>query len=178
MKKIILLILFISAATICRAQRLTFNQLEQLLNDNLNEAEERLFLQGYSFAEKKPIAEDATVYTFSNRKKTLTTAKVVSKAVSNGGIGKSYVQYVTYEPAEFQKLRKLMVEDGFNRSSKDSISENSNYYKDNLAVNFQTDHSNKNRAFIITLRNRYAASGNKVLKKLNLKKLFKSESNE
>lgn len=75
---------------------------------------------------------------------------------------------------EFQKLRKLMIDEGFSRSDADEISETSNYYKDNLEVNFKTDAVNGNRAFIMQLRNRGQQPGGKVREKLRLRSIFKN----
>lgn len=175
MRKILPLIAISCIAHVCQAQRLTFDQLKQSLNSSLNQAEENLFLRGYSFVEKRSLADsNGMAYTFSTRGKTVTTAKSVTKGVYTGGdIAKSYLQYVTYEPVEFQKLRKLMIEDAFIRSGADSISEKSTYRKENLEVNFATDNLNPHRAFIITLRNTSAIADNKVFKKLSLKNVFK-----
>ena len=97
---------------------------------------------------------------------------MVSKGVYANEPLKSFVQYVTYEALEFQKFRKLMIDEGFNRNDSDEISETSNYYKDNLEVNFKTDEVNGNRAFLVILRNRGLPAPVKVREKLRLKNIF------
>lgn len=173
MKALLLQIVFLFAYNLCEAQRLSFDELEQHLNSSLNKAQENLFLKGYSFLGKDSLkGTNTSVYNFSTRGKTIATAKSLSKTVSPEETSKSYIQYVTYEASEFYKLRKLMIEFEFTRSETDSISEVSNYYKDNLEVKFETDNLNKKRAFIVTLRNRNAVINNKVIKKMNLKNLL------
>lgn len=171
MKKIVLmavLICFISAA---KAQRLSFDELEAALNSSMDKAQENLFLKGYSLV-SMDTTSGGKVYTFSNRKKTVTTAKMLSKGFYASEPLKSFVQYVTYEALEFQKLRKLMIDEGFNRNDSDEISETSNYYKNNLEVSFKTDEVNGNRAFIVILRNRGLPAPVKVREKLRLKNIF------
>ena len=173
MKKVLLLTALIISIAAAKAQRLSFDELQAALNASMDKAQENLFLKGYSLV-SMDTAETGKIYTFSNRKKTLSAAKIVSKAVYAAEPLKSYVQYVTYESMEFQKLRKLMIDEGFSRSDADEISETSNYYKDNLEVNFRTDAVNGNRAFIMQLRNKGMQPGGKVREKLRLRSIFKN----
>jgi len=173
MKKILLLFALAGIVSAGKAQRLNFEDLQAVLNASMDKAQENLFLKGYSLV-SMDTAETGKTYTFSNRKTTLAAAKIVSKAVYAAEPLKSFVQYVTYESMEFQKLRKLMIDEGFSRSDADEISETSNYYKDNLEVNFKTDAVNGNRAFIMQLRNRGLQPGGKVREKLRLRSIFKN----
>lgn len=160
--------------SIGNAQRLTFEHLNQMLNFSLDEAEESLFLIGYSFVSKNNISDSAgVVYDFSNKKNTIGTAKKVSKAVYYKDPSKSFVKYTIYDRAEFQNFRKLMVDYQFRRSGTDGISENSNYLKDNLMVNFEvTTDQYDNKTFLITLLNNKAVE-DKLPKRLSLKSIFK-----
>lgn len=154
------------------AQRLTFEKLEQLLNQSLDEAEESLFLVGYLYLSKN---EDSTgsIYIFSNRKNTIGTAKLVAKCIDPTDPRKSFIKYTTYERAEFQKFRKLMVDAQFTRSTADSISENSNFHKDNLKVNFEIGADQyENETFSITLRNSGIVADKKP-KRITLKEFFR-----
>ena len=175
MRKIILLVAIMSLCSVSKAQRLTFDQLNGILNSTLDEAEESLFLIGYSFVSKQNITDSAEViYHFSNKRNTIGTAKKVSKGVYTKDLDRSFVKYTTYERAEFQNFRKLMVEYQFSRSGTDSISENSNYTKDNLLVNFEvTTDQYENKTFLITLSNSKAIISDKLPKKLSLKSIFK-----
>jgi len=175
MRKLVLLVLMLSVCSVSKAQRLSLEKLDQLLNSSLDEAEESLFLTGYTFASKKAISDTAgVVYTFSNKKNTIGTAKTVSKGVFNREPGKSFVRYTTYERGEFQNFRNQMVEYQFIRSNTDSISENSNYTKANLKVNFEvTTDEYENKTFLITLQNHKAIVAEKLPKKLSLKNIFK-----
>ncbi|MEJ6979138.1 hypothetical protein WG906_01670 [Pedobacter sp. P351] len=175
MRRIILLVAFMSLCFVGKAQRLSFDQLNGMLSSTLDEAEERLFLVGYSFVSKQYISDSAEViYHFSNKKNTIGTAKKVSKGVYTKDLDKSFVKYTTYDRAEFQNFRKLMVEYQFTRSGKDSISENSNYSKDNLLVNFEvTADQYENKTFLITLTNNKAIISDKLPKKISLKSIFK-----
>lgn len=174
MRKVILLAVVMCVCSVSNAQRLTFEHLNQMLNFSLDEAEESLFLIGYSFISKNNISDSAgVVYNFSNKKNTIGTAKKVSKGVYYKGPGKSFVKYTIYDRAEFQNFRKLMVDYQFRRSGADDISENSNYLKDNLMVNFEvTNDQYDNKTFLITLLNNKAIE-DKLPKKLSLKSIFK-----
>ena len=164
-----------SLCSVSKAQKLTFEQLNGMLNSSLDEAEESLFLIGYSFVSKQNITDSAEViYNFSNKRNTIGTAKKVSKGVYTKDLDKSFVKYTTYDRAEFQNFRKLMVDYQFSRSSRDSISENSNYSKDNLLVNFEVSIDQyENKMFLITLMNNKSIIADKLPKKLSLKSIFK-----
>lgn len=175
MRKVFLLAVLICVVTVSNAQKLAFEKLDQLLNSSLDEAEESLFLVGYTFSSKESIADTAgVIYTFTNGKKTIGTAKEVRKGVYNKETTKSFIKYITYDRIEFEKFRKLMIEHQFTRSGTDNISENSNYTKDNLKVNFEvTTDKYENKTFIITLRNFKISPIEKEPKKLSLKNIFK-----
>jgi hypothetical protein len=177
MKTMLLLLALIFCVQFSRAQvqKLSFQDMENALTLSLNEAEERLFLKGYSFAGNDTLPDGGLLHTFSTRGKTVKTAKALSKAIYENEVEKAYVQYVTYEAAEFVSLRKIMIEKQFTRTGVDNISENSTYVKDNLEVNFATDESDQNKAFIVTLRNKGGVIAKKPVKKLSLKGLLKDE---
>ncbi len=175
MRKLVLLVIILSVCSVCKAQRLSLEQLNLMLNSSLDETEESLFLTGYSFVSKKTILDTAgMIYTFSNKKKTIGTAKIVAKGVFNKEISKSFVRYTTYERAEFQKFRKQMIDEEFVRSNTDSISENSNYTKGSLKVNFEvTTDEFDNKTFLITLFNYKPIVADKSPRKLSLKTILK-----
>ncbi len=175
MRKLILLVIILSVCSVSKAQKLSLEQLDQMLNSSLDEAEESLFLIGYTFDSKEMIADTAgVVYNFSNKKRTIGTAKLVSKGIFNSQTSKSFVRYTTYDRGEFQKFRNQMVEYQFIRSNTDDISENSNYSKANLKVNFEvTTDEYENKTFLITLQNHKAVVAEKLPKKLSLKNIFK-----
>jgi hypothetical protein len=155
------------------AQRLSFSQLEVLLGQPIIAAEESLFLAGYSFASKDSVPEkQMSLYTFTNGKNTIGSAKRVVKASFNQS-NKSSVKYVTYDRSEFQSFRKLMVNEQFIRSGKDEISENSNYSKKDLNVQFEVSKDKyDNQVYYITLRSDKLEK-EKVAKKISLKNLLK-----
>lgn len=175
MIRFILLAVLIGVFTTSNAQKLTFEQLDQLLNSSMDEAEETLFLVGYTFLSKQNISDTAGVtHTFTNRKKTIGTAKEVRKGVYHKDITKSFVKYISYDRLEFERFRKLMIEYQFERSNKDEISENSNYTKDNLKVNFEVSTDKyENKMYAITLQNYKSSPAEKAPKKLSLKNIFK-----
>ena len=177
MKKTLILFLFTYSFLVSKAQvqKLTLENLEATLNATLNEAEENLFLKGYSFAGRDTLADAGILHNFSTRGKTVKNAKAVSKAVYENALAKTYVQYVTYEYSEFRQFRQLMIETNFERNSTDSISENSSYFKDNLEIKFKVDKFDTNKAYIITLKNRGLIGGKKPGKKLSLKNILKTE---
>jgi|GEM_PF-1155529 len=175
MKRIILLITILCFSALSQAQKLTFEQLEHMLNSSIDEAEENLFLVGYPFISKAVLPDSAgIIYNFSNRKNTIGTAKKVSKEVYYKEAGKSNIQYITYDRAEFQRFRRLMIEEQFTRNGKDSIGENASYIKNALKVHFEvkTDQY-ENKIYIITLQGSRIAQISKIPKKINLKSIFK-----
>lgn len=167
--------MLLPAFTVATAQRLDFEQLEHMLYASLDGAEENLFLLGYSFLHKKENPDSlGVIYTFSNRKQTIGTAKMVAKVVYPNELDKSLLKYITYDRSEFESFRKLMVENQFIRSDKDDISENSNYSKGSLKVNFEvTTDEYENKVFYISLSTQKPLQIEKLPKKLSLKNIFK-----
>ena len=155
------------------AQNLSLGQLEQMLNQTMDGAEESLFLIGYSFSGEDSIKNKGSIFFFSNRKHTIGTAKRVSKAVYHTEPLQSYIRYTTYDRPEFERLRRQMVEEQFIRDSKDGLSENSNYSKDHLKVKFEVNTDEyENSVFHITLRNSRIIVAEKPGRSFNLKKLI------
>jgi len=152
MKKVLILVLVLACSLCASAQRLSLEKLRQLLPLSLEATEEQMFLVGYSFLSKEALPEDKGLsYTFSNRKNTIGTAKKLTKTVY-GDNSKAMVRYTTYDRGEFENFRKAVLEDGFVRSLSDKISENSNFYKDNLHVQFQvTKDQYENPTFLISM---------------------------
>lgn len=177
MKKIILLISLLSFSTLSKAQDLSFEQLEQMLNSTIDEAEENLFLLGYPFISKMALPDSiGMVYNFSNRKNTIKTAKKVSKAFYYKEPNKGLIKYISYDRNEFYRFRRLMTEYQFTRNSKDSISENSHYSKGTMKVDFEVENDEQqNKSYIITMQNYRTNAVNKIPKKLNLRGLFNQQ---
>ncbi|HEY1025556.1 MAG TPA: hypothetical protein VGE26_10355 [Sphingobacteriaceae bacterium] len=173
MKKLLTLIALLITVNISYAQRFTFKELQQTLNASLDKTYEEFFLKGFALVDQKSDREEESkVFTFSNRRKTPATAKLITKGEYKKEPLRNFVQYVTYEYSEFRELRQLMTEMNFNRKD-DKISENSDFKKDNLEVNFRTDLVKGRRTFIVTLRNTSApATSSGPLKKL--KRLLKT----
>lgn len=175
MKKFALLIVILCFSIIAKAQKLSFEQLENMLNSSIDEAEENLFLMGYPFLSKSVLPDSAgIIYNFSNRKNTISTAKKVTKEVYYKKPGKSKMQYITYERAEFQRFRRLMIEEQFIRNGKGSLSENASYSKKTLKVNFEVktdDHENK--LYCITLEGARNIAAAIIPKRIDLKTIFK-----
>ncbi|MFD2162615.1 hypothetical protein ACFSJU_09455 [Paradesertivirga mongoliensis] len=172
--------LFFLCAALCwlnagYAQKLKLEKLEQLLNASLDEAEEELFLTGYSFLSEKNKADTTNkIYIFSNRKNTIGTAKFVWKGIYTREPLKSFVKYVTYDRNEFEHFRKLMIQNQFERLDPKSIDENSSYSKENLHVNFEvTKDEYDNVTFMLTLTNLKSLSKAKALRRISVKDLFK-----
>ena len=163
--------------SISNAQKLKLEKLEQILNASLNDAEESLFLTGYSFLSEKEIPDSAgIIYTFSNRKKTIGTAKIVWKGVYYQEKAKSFVKYITYDRREFEHLRKLMITNQFVREDPENLAESSTYSKGNLRINFEvTTDEYENITFVLTLNNIKAIEKAKEPKKITLRGLFKQQ---
>lgn len=175
MKRLIIFLAILCFSTLSQAQKLSLTQLEQILNASVNETVENLFLVGYQSISESPLADSAgIVYYFSNRKNTITTAKKVTKVVHFKEAVNSYIQYVTYDRAEFLAFRRLMIEEQFTRSSRDSISESASYTKNTQKVNFeaQTDEYG-NKLYVITLQGSKAKPLAKMPKRIDLKSVFK-----
>lgn len=152
MKKLFILIALVIAVDTSYAQRFSFDELERTLSSSLDKTYEELFLKGFALVDQKSDQEsESKVFTFSNRRKTLATAKLITKGEYKKDPLKNFVQYVTYEYPEFKELRQLMTELNFDRLD-DTISENSDFVKDNLEVKFRTDMVQDQRTFIVTLR--------------------------
>lgn len=175
MRKLFLLCTALCWLSVSNAQKLRFEKLEQLLNASLDEAEEELFLTGYSFLSEKNKADSTNkIYIFSNRKNTIGTAKFVWKGVYTREPLKSFVKYVTYDRNEFEHFRKLMIQNQFERLDPKSIDENSSYSKENLHVDFEvTKDEYDNVTFMLTLKNLKSISKAKAVKRINVKNLFK-----
>jgi hypothetical protein len=177
MSKIILLAINLFIATTLQAQKLSFEKLEQLHQATIDEAEEQLFLVGYSFISRKQVQDrDALVYHFSNLKQTIGTAKRISKSVSEKN-GQSFIEYVTFDRAEFESLRKLMIQKEFIRKDRNNISENSEFEKEGLRANFKVSTDEyENKTFTLTLQGtRKNLAKESVSKKLSLKKIFRQQ---
>lgn len=176
MKKILLLIALLATVQTTFAQRFSFEELEQALNASLDKTYEELFLNGFALVDQKTDPEkEGKVFTFSNRRKTLATAKLITKGEFAKAPLESFVQYVTYDYSEFKELRKLMIDLKFDRKDRDNISEDSDYQKDHLEVKFRTDLVKGNRTFLITLRNTSAPSLRKANPLKKLREAFKSK---
>lgn len=171
MKKILILLALTCLFSTTQAQRLSFEQLEQMLNQSIDQAEESLFLLGYSFSGEKSDSS-AMIYSFSNQKNTVGTAKRVTKAVYKKPL-ESYLKYITYDRSEFEALRKLMIEYQFVRQPGEALSENSNFSNEHLKVNFQvTTDKYENSEFVVTLRNTRLIDPVKAARKLNLREMI------
>ncbi|WP_207425187.1 hypothetical protein [Pedobacter sp. SYSU D00535] len=173
MKRLLVLLISLFLFNHVNAQRLTLEQLEAALNASMNTAEENLFLMGYSFIGKDSIpVQGGQIYSFSNRKKA-PEQKTVSKAVNNHDPLKSFLQYVTLERSEFERLRRQMVDLQFARNDKSGLNENSSYTKGNLNLTFQvkTDRAGIQK-FIITLSNNKIIREDKKRPKIDFKSIF------
>ncbi|HEX8548272.1 MAG TPA: hypothetical protein VF691_15025 [Cytophagaceae bacterium] len=176
MRRLILLGAMLCVFITSNAQKLKIEQLEQMLTASIDEAEESLFLIGYTFVSKKNLADSAGfIYTFSNRKQTIGTAKKVWKAVYYKESNLSFVKYITYDREEFERFRRSMLETGFSREDK-NINENSTWLKDNLQVRCEvgTDEF-ENIAFEIKLNYTKAPIKEKTLKKIGLKSILQKK---
>ncbi|MBC8051692.1 MAG: hypothetical protein H7Y13_01370 [Sphingobacteriaceae bacterium] len=174
MMRFIFLLAMLSLGTAVNAQKLKLDQLEQLLNSSMDEAEESLFLAGYIFLnEKKKPDTSGIINVFTNRKRTIGTAKIVWKGVYANYPVNSFVKYITYDRQEFENFRRLMIEHGFVR--KDSaITETSTFTKDNLQVHFEPGKDEfDNITFEVRLSNPKGLLKEKVLKKGPFKNIFK-----
>ena len=174
MMRLILACIMLCVFTQGKAQKLKIDQLEQLLDASIDGAEESLFLQGYSFLSKRDLQDSAgVIYSFSNRKKTIGTAKLVRKGAYYKEPLNSYMEYITYDRNEFEAFRKLMIDNQFIREDL-SISENSVYRKDNLKVNFRVSTDEyENLIYEVKICRLKAMIEEKAAKKLNLKNIFK-----
>lgn len=140
----------------------------------MDKAEESLFLTGYSFLSSKDLPDSTgMIYSFSNRKKTIGTAKAVKKGIYFKEPLKSFVEYITYDRNEFEALRRLMINRQFTRDDR-GISENSDFSSGNLRVNFEvTTDEYENSVYETRLSHVKAIVGEKAVKKFSLKDILK-----
>ena len=174
-KYLLLLLIFFVTVFTGKAQRLSFSELGEMLHSSMDQAQENLFLKGYSLSamdEEKD--KSGLTYVFSNRKPGL-AGKKIAKSVYPADPARCYIKYLTRESSEFERLRKQMVQWQFSRKDENEFSENSIFYNEDFEVQFSTDTTTEEyNSYIITIRSSNTAAPRPAHEKIRLRDIFRS----
>lgn len=155
MKRILLILIFIVSCTLCKAQRVTYNDLRYVLSHNLGQIEEYLSQKGFNYAGADTASEEKKIYSskFVKKYKDYINEITVSKGTIDGEpLDASFDTYLKSDYLAFKNYIKKIGYVMLNSSTTEngSLLLQYNKGKSTVAFSIATVGSSKN-LYIISL---------------------------